>query len=91
MVGDLGSEIDSILAEDFYKGMSVSISISSLKEGDVVYSRNADELMVPASLAKLFTSYVALELLGADYNFTMDIYTSGEVDQGTLRGGYRIV
>ncbi len=39
------------------------------KEGNELVAQNADRLFVPASVAKVVTAWLALEVLGADYRF----------------------
>jgi len=41
---------------------------------------------VPASVMKLITSYAALGVLGPNYRWPLDIYTHGNVKNGTLQG-----
>lgn len=41
---------------------------------------------VPASVMKLITSYAALGVLGPNYRWPLDVYTSGTVKNGTLKG-----
>jgi D-alanyl-D-alanine carboxypeptidase/D-alanyl-D-alanine-endopeptidase (penicillin-binding protein 4) len=42
--------------------------------GRILYARNADKPLVPASTLKLLTSLVALHYLGADYRFVTEFY-----------------
>ncbi len=42
--------------------------------GKIVFSKNADKQLVPASTLKLLTSLVALNYLGKDYRFTTEFY-----------------
>lgn len=49
------------------------------KGGTVVYEWQADKPLIPASLTKLVTSFLALEKWGANYHFPTDFYRSGDV------------
>lgn len=41
---------------------------------------------VPASVMKLITSYAALSILGPDYRWPLDVFTRGQIHNGTLNG-----
>src|SRR5215204_954082 len=43
-------------------------------EGNVLVGQNADEPFVPASVTKIVTAWLALEVLGADYRFETRFY-----------------
>lgn len=49
---------------------NVGIHIVDASTGESIYGFNESQLFLPASNAKLFTSALALEKLGADYRFT---------------------
>ena len=49
----------------------------SLLDGSVVYARNADELLNPASNVKLVTAAAALSRLGADFRFETEFLLDG--------------
>jgi D-alanyl-D-alanine carboxypeptidase/D-alanyl-D-alanine-endopeptidase (penicillin-binding protein 4) len=42
--------------------------------GRIVFSKNADMQLVPASVLKIFTALVALKYLGPEYRFVTDFY-----------------
>jgi D-alanyl-D-alanine carboxypeptidase/D-alanyl-D-alanine-endopeptidase (penicillin-binding protein 4) len=44
----------------------------------------------PASVAKLTTTFAALELLGPAYTWTTPVYADGPIEQGTLQGNLYI-
>ena len=63
------------------------VSVVSLKDNRVVYERNADKLLTPASNMKLFPTAVALEFLGADYRWRTSVYATTSPDAaGTVNG-----
>lgn len=43
-------------------------------KGNTLISRNADEPFVPASVAKIVTAWLAMDVLGADYRFETRFY-----------------
>lgn len=61
------------------------VAVTDLK-GRLLYGRNADRLMIPASNTKLVVSAVATAMLGPDYVVRTSIYGAGPVVDGELRG-----
>ncbi len=58
----------------------------------VLYARNANLLMVPASTTKLLTEGTSLALLGSNFRWTTPVYRTGPVDaQGVLHGDLVLV
>ena len=43
-------------------------------QGRIVFSKNADNQLVPASVLKIFTALVALHYLGPEYRFSTEFY-----------------
>jgi D-alanyl-D-alanine carboxypeptidase/D-alanyl-D-alanine-endopeptidase (penicillin-binding protein 4) len=43
-------------------------------DGKIIFSKNADKKLIPASTLKILTSLVAIHFLGADYKFPTDFY-----------------
>ena len=84
----LGEGIDqAIAASKPLAGASIGIQIVRLADGKVLYERDADRLLVPASNTKLFSSALALTRLGADYRFVTSIRAERPVDgEGALNG-----
>ena len=59
--------------------------------GEVLYELNADRLFGSASTAKLFAAASALEVLGADHQFTTHVRRRGDVREGELLGDLILV
>lgn len=69
------------------KSGSWGVMIVSLSRGDTLFARNAGDPMRPASTMKLFTSGLAFDRFGIDYQFSTDVLRDGPVDaSGTLKG-----
>ena len=57
------------------------------KDGQVRYSRDGDKLFMPASNMKIYTTAVALDLLGSDYRWRTSVYSLKQPDtNGTIDG-----
>jgi serine-type D-Ala-D-Ala carboxypeptidase/endopeptidase (penicillin-binding protein 4) len=48
------------------------------EEGNELVARNADKPFVPASVAKIVTAWLAMEVLGADYRFETHFYLNAD-------------
>lgn len=68
-----------------------SVAIREVMNGTQQYDYSGSRLLCPASVTKLFTSAIALEVLGADYAFNTDLYINGKVDQKILNGSITVV
>ena len=61
--------------------------VTSITRGDTLFRYNADTPLMPASTLKLFTTTLAFERLGPQYQFSTDVLRDGTIEaDGTLRG-----
>lgn len=83
---ELAVALDAVLdSEDF--GGRVSALVAHLTSGDVLYSREPDVPMTPASTLKILTAAAALEVLGPDHRFQTRVMTGAEQGEVVLVGG----
>jgi len=82
----VSSKIDSLLALPDYTNTNVGIAIYSMEEKRMLYEKNGQRLFVPASNMKLVTSACALTKLGPDFQFRTEIFSTGDIENGTLKG-----
>ncbi|HZE48289.1 MAG TPA: D-alanyl-D-alanine carboxypeptidase/D-alanyl-D-alanine-endopeptidase, partial [Jatrophihabitantaceae bacterium] len=82
----LGADLDRILADQRLAGGQVGLEVRDAATGDVLYEHNAQNRLLPASNAKLFTSTAAMDVLGPDYRFTTSVAANRPTNNGTLRG-----
>lgn len=83
----LAQQIDSAINNSKLASARWGISVISLTNQREVYARNATSLFIPASNMKLFTTGVALDLLGADYRWRTSVYASSPPDAtGSITG-----
>lgn len=78
--GDLGTRIDKAIDESELGEARWGISVISMSDGSTIYARNADKLFTPASNMKIYTTAVALDLLGADYQWRTSVYANTPPD-----------
>jgi D-alanyl-D-alanine carboxypeptidase/D-alanyl-D-alanine-endopeptidase (penicillin-binding protein 4) len=85
--GELAKQIDGLIDESEFASARWGISVISMANGATVYQRNADKLFTPASNMKVYTTGVALDLLGADYRWRTSVYASTQPDaSGRIQG-----
>src|SRR5438093_6876230 len=83
----LAREIDRLIDESGLAQARWGVVVKSMADGRLLYSRNGDKLFTPASNMKIYTTAVALDLLGADYRWRTSVYAGKQVDaSGTLEG-----
>jgi D-alanyl-D-alanine carboxypeptidase/D-alanyl-D-alanine-endopeptidase (penicillin-binding protein 4) len=84
---DLARRIDSAIDESEPGFARWGICVISMSDGSTLYQRNADKLFTPASNMKIYTTGVALDLLGADYRWRTSVYANAQPDpNGRIQG-----
>ena len=70
---------------------SLSVCVYNVRQNKAIYSHNADQSMVPASVEKLLTTGVGFARLGSTFRFTTKVGMRGSVDRdGVLHGNIYI-
>ncbi len=82
----LARDIDQILEQSDAKHARWGVFVLS-KDGRVIYSHDGDKLFTPASNMKIYTTAVALDLLGADYRWRTSVYGEKQPDAGGVING----
>ncbi len=84
--------VDAALADPEAQKAFVGVLIVDSETKQPLYELNADRYFTPASNTKLFTTTLAMSLLGPDYRFRTTIETHGTIDSaGRLRGDLVLV
>ncbi len=83
----LGKRIDEILEKHGPDASKWAIEVVSLDSGKVLYGRNAESAMIPASNVKLFTAAAALFYLGPDFTTRTSVCFGGELGDGGVLNG----
>jgi D-alanyl-D-alanine carboxypeptidase/D-alanyl-D-alanine-endopeptidase (penicillin-binding protein 4) len=90
---DLRSRLDAVLQSRGLKGARVGALVVTREDGRVVYQREPDRPLVPASNLKILTSVAALSVWGPTHRFVTEIFATSPLDpQGSIgalvvRGG----
>jgi len=68
---DASERIEAVLRDAYLKNIDVGVHVVHLTPGDakIIYAKNADRPLIPASNLKLVTTAAALEGLGGDFQF----------------------
>ena len=89
---DLGKDIAAVLSQPPLNRAHWGVDVVDLETGKALYSQNSDQLFLPASNTKLFTTAAALAIAGPDYRFRTTVEADGKIDDnGRLLGDLVIV
>lgn len=84
--------LDEIFSGPTYKAGSVSAMVLSLRRGTVLYERNGNDPLTPASTTKLFSTAAAFYLQGVDAAMVTEARYDGSIDaNGVLHGNLYLV
>ena len=84
-IENLPGHIEKLLEDPDISDALVSAHVVRVADKKVLFSKNENELRVPASTIKLFTTAAALDALGPDYRFKTEIYAP-KAEQGVIKG-----
>ena len=85
-VETLRRDLEAVFAAPIMAQATWAVVVRSLSTGEILYERNADKLMVPASNMKIVTLAAAARVLGWDAHFTTTLESDAAIEAGTLRG-----
>ena len=89
---DLAKEINAVIDQPPLDRAHWGIEVRDLDSDKVIYSLNPEQLFLPASNAKLFTTAAALAVAGPEYRFRTTVEAEGKIDShGRLAGDLAIV
>ena len=83
----LAREIDRTIDTSDLTQARWGVFVTSLKDGRVLYTRNGGKLFTPASNMKIYTTAVAIDVLGADYLWRTSVYADKQPDADGLIDG----
>lgn len=80
--------MESVIEKTTLKNARVTVQVRSLDDGAVVFSRDPEELLNPASNVKLFTSATAISRLGIEYRFETEFLVDPDFKEGKAKTLY---
>ena len=87
----LQHDIDATLDAPPFAHGRWAVVVRTLGTGDTLYSRDARQMMMPASNMKVLTTAVAAERLGWDFRFETRLVALGPVSHGVVHGDVLVV
>ena len=78
----LQTAVKKMEADSQMKHAMVSLYVEDAATGAMIFDRNSQTGLAPASCQKLFTSVAALDILGPDYRYTTSLGYDGRLDKG---------
>ena len=82
---------DAFLANKELKNAGVGIYAENITTGELVLDYNSNVSFTPASVMKLFTTSMAMDLFGSNTRFKTKIAHSGTIENGILNGDLYII
>jgi D-alanyl-D-alanine carboxypeptidase/D-alanyl-D-alanine-endopeptidase (penicillin-binding protein 4) len=82
----LAAALDRALSRKGLRAARSSLIVVDPATGEILYERQADELLNPASVTKIVTSALALARLGPEHRFATDVLAAVEPDGEILKG-----
>jgi len=83
---EIEKAISNSIPSSALKHLGIGVMAQSLKTGDIIYEKNPDKLLIPASTTKILTAYTALKKLKPTSTFKTQILAKGVIQNGTLIG-----
>jgi serine-type D-Ala-D-Ala carboxypeptidase/endopeptidase (penicillin-binding protein 4) len=84
---EVADALNALLDSREYASARWGVAIASLRDGKLMYERNGDKAFTPASNMKIYTTAVALDLLGSDYRWRTSVYSEAEPDSNGVVPG----
>ena len=82
----MDSLVHSFVNTRALSGAKISLLAIDLSNADTLCAYNPNMTTATASTTKLFSTSMALEVLGPNYRFETGFYTDGQIDHGVLKG-----
>ena len=82
----LESRIDAVLDRPHLRGATWGVEVRDAATGRLLYARNAEQPLIPASNLKLVVAAAAAHHLPPEYRFRTTLYAAGPVVDGVLQG-----
>ena len=83
--------INKLQADSQFKHGTISLYVVESKTGKIIFDKNSQTGLAPASCQKVITATTAFELLGKDYRYKTNVGSDGKTDSGILKGNIYII
>lgn len=82
----LDDKITQLSENKLYQHAIWSVIAKDMSNHKIIYQKNANLLLSPASVNKLLSTAAAIHYLGSNYQFKTPVYVNGKMDNETLNG-----
>lgn len=86
----LQATFDSMAKQEAFRDASISFTLIDIASGDVLFEKNKDLALAPASTVKTFTTATALHHLGAHFQYKTRITFRGKIVRHHAVGELRV-
>jgi D-alanyl-D-alanine carboxypeptidase/D-alanyl-D-alanine-endopeptidase (penicillin-binding protein 4) len=91
LIAVIGNVLHADYIDDFTESSAINapktaVLITRISDGAIIAEHNADLPLIPASIMKCVTTATLLEKVGENYHYSTDVYTTGKVRNGILKG-----
>ena len=85
-IQQLPARVKQLLRTQGISTAGISVYVQAVNNPKPLLTFQENRARNPASVMKAVTSYAALGILGANYRWPIEVYTTGSINGGTLRG-----
>jgi D-alanyl-D-alanine carboxypeptidase/D-alanyl-D-alanine-endopeptidase (penicillin-binding protein 4) len=82
--------VNKLETDSQLKHSTLSLYVVETNTGKIVFDKNVETGLAPASCQKVITAATAFELLGKDYTYKTSLGYDGKIDSGILKGNLYI-
>ena len=82
----LANAVNKLQADEQFRHAIITMVVIDARSGDIVFEKNGEVGMVPASCQKVVTSVAAFDILGKDFVYKTVLAYDGEIRNKTLNG-----
>lgn len=86
----LDAAINKLAVDSQFKHGIISLYVVETKAGKIIFDKNSETGLAPASCQKVITSTTAFELLGKNYTYKTSLGYDGKIEDGILNGNIYI-
>ncbi len=87
----LDAALINLQTDSQFKHGIISMYVVETKTGNIIFDKNSQIGLAPASCLKVITAATAFELLGNNYTYQTKLGYDGKIDSGVLKGNIYIV
>lgn len=83
-IDDLRTRVSTALGSSTSARMGVYVTVDG--NGPVLFERNAERGLIPASTQKIYIAGAALSVMGPDARYSTEVFADGQISNGVVNG-----